>query len=332
MIGVAKTAEGVGNVALTERPEPSAGPGQVVIAVRAAGICGTDLHIEAGEYRCVPPVTMGHECCGTVCEIGEGVDPELVGRLVVTETFASTCGRCRSCIQGRRSRCPERRSIGTHVDGAFAPRVVVPASGVHLVPDGVSDAAASMAEPLACVCHSMCDPPSVDAGDEVLIVGPGAIGLLAAQVARAAGGRVHVRGTPADGSRLELARRLGFETSVATEPFSGNAPDVVVECSGAERGIAAALDLAAPGGTIVQLGLRGHEMTLPYDAICFKELTVRAGFASTPLSWLRAMALIGSSAVALEPLVSGVLALDDFAEGFARSRAADGVKFVLVPG
>ncbi len=331
MKGVAKLAPGPGNVAYADRPDVVAGAGEVVIDVLAAGICGTDLHIEAGEYPSVPPVTMGHEFCGVVAELGDGVDAAWLGRRVTSETFYSTCGHCRWCRAGRPSICAERRSVGTHVDGAFAPRVRMPARNLHRVPDSLSDRAAAICEPLACVCNSLSDPPSIDAGDEVLVIGPGAIGLLAAQVARASGGRVHVRGTPADEARLGLARTLGFETSTVAEPFAGEAPDVVVECSGAEAAISAALETVTRAGTIVQMGLRGSPVTVPFDEICFKELRVRSGFAANPNAWLRAMRLLAAGAIELEPLITEAVELADFERAFARSRAADGVKFVLVP-
>ena len=126
MKGVAKLAPGPGHVEYAERPEAVAGPGEVVISLLAAGICGTDLHIEAGEYPSVPPVTMGHEFCGVVAELGAGVDSSWVGARVTSETFFSTCGECRWCRAGRPSICPFRTSVGTHVDGAFAPRIRMP--------------------------------------------------------------------------------------------------------------------------------------------------------------------------------------------------------------
>jgi L-iditol 2-dehydrogenase len=331
MKGVAKLAAGAGHVAYAERPEAVAGPEEVVVAVLAAGICGTDLHIEAGEYPCLPPVTMGHELCGRVVELGTGVEAAWEDARVTAETFFSTCGRCRWCRAGRPSICPQRASLGSHVDGAFAPRVRVPVRNLHRVPDALSDGAAAICEPLACVCNSLSDPASVDAGDEVLVIGPGAIGLLAAQVARSNGGRVHVRGAATDGARLELARSFGFDTSTAARPFAGDAPDVVIECSGAEAAIATALQCIARGGTLVQMGLRGAPVTVPFDEICFKELRVRSGFAANPVAWRRALRLLGDGAVELEPLISGAAELADFERQFARSRAADGVKLVLVP-
>jgi L-iditol 2-dehydrogenase len=333
VIGLAKLAPGAGNVALAERPVVAAGPGQVALSVEAVGVCGTDLHIEAGEYPSVPPVTIGHEVCGTVVELGEGADPDWLGARVVCETYYSTCGRCAMCRDGRANLCLERRSFGTHVDGAFAPRLVLPANNLHRVPEGYDSVAASLSEPLACVCHALLDPPVVSAGDHVLVIGPGAIGLLAAQVARSGGGRVTVQGAARDEARLELAASLGFDTLVAgadrAEDFEP--PAVVVECSGAEPGIADALRTARRGGQLVQIGLRGADVTLPWDLICFHELTVTSGFASTPESWRRALALMRSRAVELGALVTEVVALDDWERAFAASREGRGVKFVLDP-
>jgi L-iditol 2-dehydrogenase len=329
VIGLTKVASGDGFVELTERPERAPETGEVAVDVHAVGICGTDLHIWLGEYASVPPVTMGHEVCGTVSAVGEGVDGDWLGARVAVETFFSTCGVCAYCRAGKLSVCEQRRSIGTHVDGGFAPRLVLPSRCLHRVPDALPDAAAALSEPLACVCNSLLDPNAVQPGDDVLVVGPGAIGLIAAQVARACGGRVTVRGAPRDQARLSLAGDLGFETSVAGDPAP--AADVVVECSGAERGIADALGAARRRGRVVQMGLRGADVTLPYDLICFHELTVTAGFASNPASWRRAMKLLAAGEVQLEPLVTEVLPLAEWRRAFDASRAGEGVKFVLDP-
>jgi L-iditol 2-dehydrogenase len=329
VIGLAKVAPGDGHVELTERPERAPGPGEVALDVHAVGICGTDLHIWLGEYPSTPPMTMGHEVCGVVAEVGDGVDGGWLGARVAVETFFSTCGECAYCRAGKLSVCEQRRSIGTHVDGGFATRLVLPARNLHRVPDALPDEAAALSEPLACVCNSLLDPSRVEVGDDVLVVGPGAIGLIAAQVARACGGRVTVRGAPRDEARLALAGELGFPTSVAGDEPPG--ADVVVECSGAEAGIADALRAARRRGRIVQMGLRGADVTIPYDLICFHELTVTAGFASNPASWRRAMKLLEAGEVQLAPLVTEVLPLADWRRAFDASRAGDGVKFVLDP-
>jgi L-iditol 2-dehydrogenase len=330
VIGLAKLAPGDGHVDLAERPERPVEAGEVALDVATAGVCGTDLHIWLGEYPSFPPVTMGHEVCGTVRELGAGVDEAWRGARVAVETFFSTCGTCRHCRAGRLSVCDRRRSIGTHVDGGFAPRLVLPARNLHRVPDSLPDAAAALSEPLACVCNSLLDPSAVQPGDDVLVIGPGAIGLIAAQVARACGGRVTVRGTERDEARLALASELGFAVSVAGR---GDPPaaDVVVECSGAGAGIADGLRAARRRGRIVQMGLRGAEVTIPYDLVCFHELTITAGFASNPHSWRRAMTLLGEGAVELAALVTAVLPLREWARAFESSHAGEGVKYVLDP-
>jgi L-iditol 2-dehydrogenase len=329
VIGLAKLAPGAGKVALAERPEPRASPGHVVVEVTGAGICGTDLHIHDGEYASAPPVTMGHEISGMVADVGEDVDGDWRGARVVTETFFSTCGACAFCRAGRPNLCPERRSLGTHVDGGFAARVATPVTNLHRIPDWIEGHVAAMAEPLACVCHSLLDPARVEDGDAVLVVGPGPIGLLAAQVARASGGSVHVRGTPRDAVRLEAARTLGLETSTTDDgPVEA---DVVVECSGAAAGMAFGLESARRGGRYVQMGLAGKDVTLPFDIVCYHELEVTAGFASTPASWLRALALIEAREVDLGPLLSDVVPLADWERAFAATRGGEGIKYVLAP-
>jgi L-iditol 2-dehydrogenase len=328
--GLTKLAEGRGHVALAERPEPVAVAGHVVLDVVAAGICGTDLHIYDGEYATAIPVTIGHEVSGIVAEVGADVDPAWLGTRVVSETYFSTCGRCAWCRTGRINLCPQRRSIGTHVDGACAPRLLVPVRGLHRVPEALDGLAAALAEPLACACHSLLEPePAVRAGDEVLVVGPGPVGLLAAQVARAAGGHVHVRGTPRDVGRLSAARGLGFETSAGDE--SSFEADVVVECSGSEAGMAVALASARRGGRWLQMGIAGRPVKLPFDVVCFHELTVTSGFASTPTSWAAALKLLERRAVTLEPLLSEVVPLAEWERAFAATRAGEGIKFVLDP-
>ena len=329
MLGVAKLAPGPGNVALAERPEPSARPGRVVLEVTATGICGTDLHIVDDEFPSRPPVTLGHEISGVVASLGEGVDEAWHGARVVSETYFSTCGTCAWCRAGRRNLCPERRSLGSAVDGGFAPRVEVPLENLHRIPDWLDGMAAALMEPLACCCQSL--PESVVGdGDEVLVVGPGPVGLLAAQVATAAGGRVHVRGVPRDAARLSLAASLGLATST-TEGKPPGEFDVVVECSGHASGMTFALESARRGARYVQIGLAGKPVSLPFDLVCFKELTVTSGNASTSVSWRRALALVDSRAVALEPLVSSAVPLERWDEAFADTRAGSGVKHVLVP-
>ncbi|MGH2944732.1 MAG: alcohol dehydrogenase catalytic domain-containing protein [Solirubrobacteraceae bacterium] len=329
MIGLAKTAVGPGHVMLAERPERQPEAGQVLLEVHGTGVCGTDLHIEAGDYPTRPPITLGHEISGVVLRAAPDVDPAWLGTRVVCETFFSTCGRCRWCRDGRPNLCPERHSIGTHVDGGFAPQVVVPAANLHAIPSWLDTYAATLAEPLACVCHCMLDPAVAGPGDRVLVVGPGPMGLVGAQVARALGADVVVCGLATDAMRLAIAREYRF---AATDDGAGIADvDVAVDASGSAAGAARCLDAVRRGGRFVQIGIFGRPVSVPLDLVLEKEIEVSSGFASTPRAWRRALTLIERRAVELGGLVSEVAPLDQWQRIFADLRAGRGMKMVLDP-
>jgi L-iditol 2-dehydrogenase len=137
MQAIMKIAPGPGNVVVRDIPEPVAGLGQVKLRVRAAGLCGTDIHIDKGEFRSWPPVVLGHEVAGEIAELGEGVTGLSLGQRVTTETYFSTCGACRYCRGGHANLCLSRRSIGSAVNGGFTDYVVVPAANIHPLPENV---------------------------------------------------------------------------------------------------------------------------------------------------------------------------------------------------
>ncbi|RIQ37804.1 zinc-binding dehydrogenase [Jiangella rhizosphaerae] len=331
MQALRKTGPGPGDIELQDVPRPTAEPGQVVVDVAAAGLCGTDLHILDGSYGSRPPVTLGHEVSGEIAAVGAGVDPARIGERVALETFFSTCGECRDCRSGAPNRCRSRVSIGSGADGGFAEQVVVPARNARRLPAHVSSAAGALSEPLACVCRSLFHPtPAVRAGDRVLVIGPGAIGLLAAQVARVSGGEPTVLGTPADAERLEVSRALGF--TIAADP--ADAPDdvdVVLECSGSAAGMALGIERVRRGGRYVQIGQRGDAVPVDLALVSFHELVITGGFASTADSWDRAMRLLDQQLVDLEPLVSRRYPLRDWQAAFDAVRTSAGVKQLLCP-
>jgi L-iditol 2-dehydrogenase len=331
--GLVKLSQADGDATLQEVSAPAApGPGEVFISVGMAGICGTDLHILKGHYKVAPPVVMGHEFVGTVAAAGAGVDPAWLGRRVVGETFYSTCGVCSYCRSGRRNLCYKRRSIGTHVNGAFAPVLALPASNLHAVPDGLPDHAAALAEPLACVVNALGTPTAgIAPGDGVLVTGPGTIGLLAFLYAKAAGAEVTVRGTARDAARLAWAKRNGASISVAgSDALAEDGFDVAIECSGNRHGVADCLLGLAKAGRFVQIGVLGAPAEAAWDTICFKELTVSSGFASTPASWDRAVRLL--SVLPLDGMVTASGALADWKGLFDASLRQEGIKYLIIPG
>ena len=337
-----KVARGEGNVEARDVAEPVPGPGQVLVEIGAAGLCGTDLHIFHDEFPVRPPVVLGHEVAGRVAALGDGVEGPPIGTPVTSETYFETCGTCRYCRDAHPNLCPGRRSIGSAVDGGFARYLVVPARNVHVLPPNVTIEAGALTEPLACVAHGVSTPATVRAGDVAVVAGPGAIGLLTLQVVKASGATVVVLGTGADRERLALARELGADHVLDVESEDPEAPvrdltpgghgaDVVYECSGAGPAAASLLRVVRRGGRYVQIGLFGRSVAWDLDQVCYKELVVTGSNASTPDAWLRALALLGSGAVRTTPLVRDRYPIEAWREAFEAFEAKRGVKHVFVP-
>ncbi len=329
MLAVVKAGPGPDNVRLEPVPEPSAEPGYARIRIVATGICGTDIHIAHDEYAHDAPVVMGHEILGVVDAIGDRRDSELLGRRVATETYFSTCGVCEYCRAGRPNLCPNRRSIGSFENGGFTRYLVVPIRNLHPLPDFLDEIEGVLSEPLACVTQCLCDPSVVNPGDRVLVTGPGAMGQLSAQVAKAEGGHVTLAGLDKDAERLAVAARLGIATTTAVpEP---NSFDVVIECSGSAIAAGNAMRAARRGARYVQVGIFGKDVTLPFDQVLYKELVVTSGFASTPTSWRRAMALVEQKLVTLRPLVTRQVPIAQWHEAFDAAAKGEGIKTVIIP-
>lgn len=342
MKAVMKIAPGEGNVALRDISEPHPDPKQVVIEVSAAGICGTDIHIFHDEFKTTPPVVLGHEVAGRIVQLGSEVDGIELGSRVTTETYFETCMACRYCRDGHINLCPKRRSIGSAVNGGFTKYLAVPATNIHVLPENVELPAGALTEPLACVVHGVLGTPTVQPGDIAIIAGPGAIGLLTLQVAKAAGAVVAVLGTDRDEERLALARSLGadytfnvFEDDYADSLLDltsgGHGADVVYECSGAGPAAQHLLKLVRRGGRYVQIGLFGKAVSWDIDQICYKELVVTGSNASTPASWDRALALLGSGKVKTAPLISNAYPLSEWALAFEAFEHKRGTKLLLLP-
>ena len=227
------------------------------------------------------------------------------------------------------------------MSGAFAPYTVVPAKRVHKIPENVSDISAAMTEPLACVCHAVYDLCRIVPGNLVLVTGPGAIGIMAMQVAKAHGARVIMSGTSADSSRLALAKTLGadivvdiqkenLEEIIMTES-DGYGADVVLECSGTGTAISNALTLIKKLGRFTQIGLPGRPIEFDITQLCFKEVLLTGSLGSRKISWEQALGLQANGLVNLEPLAESPMPLGAWKEAFRRFDEKEGCKLLLDP-
>jgi L-iditol 2-dehydrogenase len=338
-----KTATGPGHMELREAPRPSPGPGQVVVEVQAAGICGSDLHIRAWDIKIPmrPPMITGHEFSGTIVELGEGVEGWQAGDRVTAEPSYSICGRCRYCRTGAYNLCAERKVLGYWADGAFAEYTRVPIERLHRLPAKIGFREGAMLEPLACCVHGALELTRIDPDELVVVSGPGAIGLLTMQVAKACGARVVVVGTGIDPPRLEVARALGADHTInlaeedprerVMDLTGGLGADVVLECSGAPPAVDTGIDLVRKQGRYTQIGLFGKPVTVDFERIAYKELQVTGSFAQRWTAWIRTLTLVERGAIQLAPLISDVLSLTAWEEGFAKLERKEGLKIILEP-
>ncbi|HEX2032646.1 MAG TPA: zinc-binding dehydrogenase [Chloroflexota bacterium] len=341
MRALVKLASGPGHLELRDLPDPQPRAGEVMVQVSATGICGSDLHIQDGEYQVEPPVVIGHETAGVVVATGPGVTACRVGDRVTSKTTISTCGACDLCRAGRTNLCPQRRWLGGHVNGGFAPYLVVPEANILPLPDPVSLDAAALTEPLACCVHGVLELARPAPGSYAVISGPGPIGLLCAQVARAAGATVVILGTSADEARFALARRLGFQHLVDVQTHDpleevsqlsgGRGPDLCVEAAGAAASLEGCLRLAPRGGTVLQIGLYGKPVTVPLDTLVLKEIRLLGSFSSTPTAWPTALELLAGGQVQAEALVTSKRPLEEWEAAFQAAREKGEGKILLTP-
>ena len=339
MKALRKLTAGPSDLHVVDVPVPEPKSGEVRVAVFAASMCGTDLHIMDGTYASHPPVTLGHEMAGVVDAVGPEVDPSWVGARVCAAPWIS-CGICERCRTGLPMHCPDRLSAGTSLDGGFAPYVVVPTRNLFNLPSTVSDSAGALVEPLACVCNALMDPDAVGAGDRVVVIGPGPIGILAAQVAIAAGGRVTLVGLGTDAPRLAIAAELGVDSRSLDDPQTRIDLDdeavrreinVVIECSGAQPAVTWGLSLLRPRGHLVQLGLMSEESAVPLSRAILREVTITGNYGSTPRAWHRALALLAADQVHLDPLVTNIVRLEDWPTAVQHFHDQQGIKTVFDP-
>jgi 2-desacetyl-2-hydroxyethyl bacteriochlorophyllide A dehydrogenase len=317
---------------LVERPDPAPGPGELLIAPTAVGICGTDVEIFEGslvyfrEGWARYPIVPGHEWVGEVVDVGAGVSGFAPGDQVTGETPLG-CGRCPRCRAGAYHLCALRTETGIlNRDGAMASRLVFPAAAAHAA-GGIPARAAALVEP-ASVALNGARRGGVD-GRSVLVVGAGTIGLLAAQCARAEGAAaVTLADTRED--RLALAAGLGFARHA--EDADEDAYDVVLLCAGGPAALGFALRTVRPGGTAVVLGLSGTD-TVPVDmdSVVVRDLAVH-GVLGSPHVWPDTIELVRSGRVKTEPLVSGTYGLASAREALERLTEPGSLKVLIEPG
>jgi len=316
---------GPGRAEVRHVEPPRAAPGQVVVDVERAGICGTDAEFYSGEMaylhqgHAAYPLRLGHEWCGAVGAVGEGVDPGWIGRRVTGDTMLG-CGRCRRCLAALHHVCEERFEVGIRGGwpGALAEQLAVPARSLHALPDAVDAVAGALVEPGGNALRAV-RAAALEAGDRVLILGPGTIGLLAARFALARKAEVHVLGLSE--ASLQFAHTLGVHGAWSAERLPDLPFDAVIDASNAPALPALALELVEPGKRVVYIGLSGTPSTLDTRALVLKDVTA-VGILSGSLGLAGAIEHYASGAVDPRPLVAATVGLEELADVLAGARPA----------
>ncbi len=344
MKAIVKYKKGDGFVELREVAKPAADSESVLIKVKAAGICGTDIHIVHDEFKYSPPVIMGHEFSGEIVEVGEKVKEWKVGDRVVAEPHTGACRVCRLCRTGNPQICPEKRPIGSGIDGAFAEYIKIPSWLLHRIPEKVSFEEAALTEPTAICIHCILEKTKIESGDFVAILGPGPIGLLAAQIVKSADAScVLISGISRDANiRLNIASELGIDYVVNTDEedlvskvrqlTNGEGADVVVEASGSPLAINQAFQMVRRGGRISALGMtEKEEVKIPWNVGIMKGVQILLPFSSGCTSWEKALSLIASKKINVASLITYCFSLRDWSNAFSLVTKGQAIKALLIP-
>jgi threonine 3-dehydrogenase len=324
---------------LRQMPLPRVGINDVLVRVRKAGICGTDLHIAAwdhwAEEHIEPPLVVGHEFVGQIAEVGSNVSDFHPGEIVSGEGHV-VCGRCRHCLAGRRHLCAHTIGLGVGRDGAFAEYVSLPMTNVWHQWDGIDEEVAAIFDPFGNAVHTALAFPVL--GEDVLVSGAGPIGLMATAVVKHAGARYIVVSEP-NPFRRELAQRMG--ATVTVDPATVDLAqvqrelgmvegfDVVLEMSGVAAAIRGAIEHMAHGGAMALLGIPTEEIPLDLNEIIFKSLTVTGIYGREMYETWYKMSVMLQSGLDIRPAITHRFAFTDHEAAFEAARSGDSGKVLL---
>lgn len=344
MKAVVKYAKGKGLVEIREVPKPKPKEDEVLIEVKAVSVCGSDLHIFHDAHPYWPPVILGHEFSGVIVEIGKEVKGWKVGDRVVSETRIGSCGICYICRSGFPQNCEQKRPYGIGVNGAYAKYVVGPARLLHRLPDNIPFEVGAAIEPTAICVTSILERSGLQAGEMVLITGPGPIGLISLAIAKMAGVRmVGITGrSSGEGIRFQKAKELGADFIINVDQedpvqkistlTDGLGVDILIETSGGERAISQAFEMVRRLGRVCAIGISGKpEISIPYDRGVFKGIRFDFCFSSSWTAWEKTLHLISKDLLPLGKLITHQLPLEKWEEAFHLLESRQAAKVILIP-
>jgi alcohol dehydrogenase/L-iditol 2-dehydrogenase len=326
------------SVEIRQHTPESPGEDDVILAVEAVGVCGSDLHqwTSTHSWPVRYPVVLGHEFAGVVAAVGARVKNWREGDRAVSETAAVVDPDSPLTRQGLYNLDPSRRGFGYGVDGAMTRFVRVPARCLHRVPDGLPFERACLTEPSAVAYNAVVNNTRVTPGDRVVVLGPGPIGILCAAVARLAGADVALVGLERDRARLAVGAAYGATPVVGAAAAWARerdalGADVVIDAAGVSAALDTALDLVRPNGWITKVGWGPQPLGFSLDRLVQKNVTLQGSFSHNWPVWERVLALLASGRLDVGPIVGGVWPVAGWREAFEKMHAGEVVKAVLRP-
>ena len=332
------------SVEMRDIPVPEIGDTDVLVAVQAVGICGSDLHQFTGKnsWKVNYPVVLGHEFGGVVAKAGKAVKNFSEGDRIVSETAAVIDPTSPFTRQGLYNLDPNRLGFGYGVNGAMTEFVKVPERCLHHIPKELAFETAALTEPCCVAYNAVCVNSRLRPGDSVAVVGPGPIGLLCAMMARLAGaGHVVVIGIPADAHRLDVALKVGADTALGAKGEDaaawakgfgdGYGLDLVIDAAGVSSTLKLALDIVRPAGQITKVGWGPQPLNFSLDQLVQKAVTLQGSYSHNWPIWEKVIGLLASGRLNLDLVLNRISPLAEWRPSFEEMHSGKIVKGVLKP-
>lgn len=344
MKAVVKYGQLDGMVELRQVPIPEIESTDVLLEVKAAGICGSDIEMWRHRYtfQVNTPVIQGHEFCGVIHKRGKEVTEFRVGDRVVSETSAYVCGECRFCKAGDYNLCPDRLGFGYGTDGAFTKYVKVRKEILHPIHPSISFEEAAITEPCCVAYNALIVRSRIKPGDTVIIIGPGPVGLFCLQVARLCGaGKVVIVGRDTDRKRLSIARELGADVIIDSgreEPVNkimdltdGLGADLVVDTAGSSQTLKQSLAMVRRLGQITKIGWGPDPVGFSLDLLITKSATLQGTYGHNWKTWQKVLKLMAKGRIKMKPMITDIFPIAEWERAYKLVESCQAGKVLLKP-
>ena len=351
MKAVVKTEPGPGHIEIRDIPVPEIGDDDVLLEIKAAGLCGSDLAFAEGEHADIlfPPVVLGHEFSGIVSKVGKNVTEWRPGDRVVSENTGTVCGKCYACMTADYLSCPERLGLGYGMDGGFAKYCKI--LGVTLkrfpnslirMPDSMSFEEAAILDPACNAYMAVVQEGKLMPGEDAVVFGAGALGQFSIEAARAAGAaRIIVIGLAADEGRFKLAKAHGATDFIFADKADavaevlaltdGEGVSLAIDCAGANAVLKQAIQLVRTNGTIVKVGYDHHPVGYSFDDVVGRAISVKGHFGYDSISWRNVINLYKAGKFTLKTAITHRLNISQIQEALDLLRRREAIKVILYP-